>query len=125
MNLSQCSAREVQEINNAFFEILWYIIFYGGIDMTMKAVSIKIPDTITEFTVVEDEKEILTRNAMILYPYIINETISHGKAAQLLGIHKMDLIALYSSLGIPYLDQTKEELENDVSVLKKLRNKTA
>jgi len=93
--------------------------------MTMKAVSIKIPDTITEFTVVEDEKEILTRNAMILYPYIINETISHGKAAQLLGIHKMDLIALYSSLGIPYLDQTKEELENDVSVLKKLRNKTA
>ncbi len=91
----------------------------------MKAVSIKIPDTITEFTVVEDEKEILTRNAMILYPYIINETISHGKAAQLLGIHKMDLIALYSSLGIPYLDQTKEELENDVSVLKKLRNKTA
>lgn len=93
--------------------------------MTMQSVSINIPDTITEYTVLEDEKDILTRNAMILYPYIINETISHGKAAQLLGIHKMDLIALYSSLGIPYFDQTKDELENDVSVLKKIRSKTA
>lgn len=93
--------------------------------MTMQAVSIKIPDTIAEYTVVEDENEMLTRNAMILFPYIKREVISHGKAAQLLGIHKIDLIALYSSLGIPYLDQTKEELESDVAVLKKLRNKTA
>ena len=50
--------------------------------------------------------------------------LSHGKAAGLLGIHKMDLIALYSDLGIPYLDQTIEELESDVAVLRKLRNKT-
>lgn len=92
--------------------------------MTMQAVSIKIPDTIAEYTVVEDENEMLTRNAMILFPYIKREVISHGKAAQLLGIHKIDLIALYSSLGIPYLDQTKEELESDVAVLKKIRNKT-
>ena len=93
--------------------------------MTMQAVSINIPDTIAEYTIVDDEKELLTRNAMILYPYIKKEVISHGKAAELLGIHKIDLISLYSSLGIPYLDQTKEELENDVAILKKLRNKTA
>lgn len=93
--------------------------------MTIKAVSINIPDTIAEYTLVEDENEILTRNAMILFPYIKREIISHGKAAELLGIHKIDLIALYSNLGIPYLDQTKEELESDVAVLKKIRNKTA
>lgn len=93
--------------------------------MTMQAVSIKIPDTIAEYTVVEDENEVFTRNAMILFPYIKRDVISHGKAAQLLGIHKIDLIALYSSLGIPYLEQTKEELESDVAVLKKIRNKTA
>lgn len=91
----------------------------------MKAISIKIPDTIAEYAVVEDENAILTRNAMILFPFIKNEVISHGKAAELLGIHKMDLIALYSSLGIPYLDQTKEELESDVAVLKKLRRQSA
>lgn len=93
--------------------------------MTMQAVSIKIPDTIAEYTVVEDENEVFTRNAMILFPYIKRDVISYGKAAQLLGIHKIDLIALYSSLGIPYLEQTKEELESDVAVLKKIRNKTA
>ena len=42
--------------------------------------------------------------------------------AQILGIHKLDLIALYSKLGIPYLDQTKEELESDLSVLQKIRS---
>ena len=59
---------------------------------------------------------------MILFPYIQKEIISHGKAAQILGIHKLDLIALYSKLGIPYLDQTKEELESDLSVLQKIRS---
>ncbi len=75
----------------------------------------------TEFTVVEDEKSELLRNAMILFPYIQNETISHGKAAEILGIHKLDLISLYSSLGLSYLDQTREELQSDIAVLKKIR----
>lgn len=92
--------------------------------MTMQAVSINIPDAMVEYTTVQNESTQLMRNAMILFPYIQNETISHGKAAQILGIHKMDLIALYSTLGIPYLDQTKEELESDLSVLKNLRSRT-
>lgn len=91
--------------------------------MTMQAVSINIPDAMVEYTTVQNESTQLMRNAMILFPYIQNETISHGKAAQILGIHKMDLIAMYSTLGIPYLDQTKEELESDLSVLKNLRTK--
>lgn len=93
--------------------------------MTMQAVSINIPDTMVEYTTVQNESTQLMRNAMILFPYIQNETISHGKAAQILGIHKMDLIAMYSTLGIPYLDQTKEELESDLSVLKNLRSRIA
>ena len=93
--------------------------------MTMQAVSINIPDAMVEYATVQNESSQLMRNAMILFPYIQNETISHGKAAQILGIHKMDLIALYSTLGIPYLDQTKEELESDLSVLKNLRNRIA
>ena len=93
--------------------------------MVMQSVSITIPESIAEYAMPKDEREILIRNAMILYPYIKNEVISHGKAAQLLNIHKMDLIALYSTLGIPYLGQTKEELKSDLSVLRNLRSKTA
>ena len=91
-------------------------------NITMKAVSIKIPNTMVEYATAQDENEELIRNAMILFPYIQKEIISHGKAAQILGIHKLDLIALYSKLGIPYLDQTKEELESDLSVLQKIRS---
>ena len=93
--------------------------------MTMQAVSINIPDAMVEYTTVQNESTQLMRNAMILFPYIQNETISHGKAAQILGIHKMDLIAMYSTLGIPYPDQTKEELESDLSVLKNFRSRIA
>lgn len=89
--------------------------------MTMTAVSIDVPKNMVEYTVSDDEKTNLIRNAMILFPYIQNDTISHGKAAQILGIHKMDLIALYSNLGLPYLNQTSDELESDVAVLKELR----
>ena len=91
--------------------------------MTMTEVSIRVPQMMAEYTVSDDEKTNLTRNAMILFPYIQNDTISHGKAAQILGIHKRDLIALYSNLGLPYLDQTSDELESDVATLKELRRK--
>lgn len=117
--------------HTVIFANLWYIIrqgvanfFIGGAKMTMQEVSINIPDAMVEYVTTQNESSQLMRNAMILFPYIQNETISHGKAAQILGIHKMDLIALYSTLGIPYLDQTKEELESDLSVLKNLRSRT-
>ena len=89
--------------------------------MNMQTITIKIPVSMVEYTDVQKESEKLMRNAMILFPYIQNESISHGKAAQILGINKLDLIALYSTLGIPYLNQTKEELENDIAVLKNIR----
>ena len=31
------------------------------------------------------------RNAMMLYPFIQNLKISHGRAAEILGVHKFDL----------------------------------
>lgn len=54
--------------------------------MEMKKVEINIPAGIVQYTVVEDKSEQLKRNAMLVYPYIQNGTISHGKAAEILGI---------------------------------------
>lgn len=45
--------------------------------------------------------------------------MSHGRAAEMLGLPKMELIALYGKLGLPYFDETEEELEEDLAVLKK------
>ncbi len=55
------------------------------------------------------------RCALLLYPSIADDTISHGK---LLGMHKTELIELYGSLGIPYLDMTDEEFDNEVKTVK-------
>ena len=71
-------------------------------NLTLQSISINVPEKMVEFTKNQNESEELIRNAMILFPYIRNETISYGKAAQILGIHKLDLIAIYSTLGIIY-----------------------
>ena len=65
----------------------------------------------------EDQEQIFERNAMILYPFIQNMTISHGRAAEILGVHKTDLIEFYDSMGIPYLNQSKQELLDDLATL--------
>ena len=51
---------------------------------------------------------------------IANDTISHGKAAELLEMHKTELLQLYGSVGIAYLDMTDEEFEEEVLTVKRL-----
>jgi hypothetical protein len=68
----------------------------------------------------EGAEDVLRRNALLLYPYILNQTISHGRAAEILGLHKMDLIDLYGEMGFPYFDQTMDELDKDLATFKEL-----
>ena len=44
---------------------------------------------------------------------------------QKLGIYKMDLIVLYGSLGIPYIEMTDEEIEEELSVVHALKEAMA
>jgi len=88
--------------------------------MTMKQIEINVPEAVVPYANVEGERAVLLRNAMLLYPYIKNDTLSHGKAAEMLGITKMELIELYGSLGIAYFDMTEEELAEDLATLNKV-----
>ena len=71
-----------------------------------------------EGTVSETE---LARNALLLYPYILNQTISHGRAAEILGIGKSELIDLYDRLGYSYFDMTLDELDDELNTFKQLK----
>lgn len=84
----------------------------------MVSIQIEIPEALLPFARPRDEREQLLRNAMIIFPFIQNETISYGRAAEILNLKKIDLIQLYGSLGFPYLNQTKEELEEDLRNIK-------
>lgn len=91
--------------------------------MEMTKVEINIPKDMKPFVITKDADIQLKRNALLLYPYIENNTISHGKAAELLGMHKLDLITLYGKMGLPYFDMDVEEVEEDARTIKKLRGR--
>lgn len=82
---------------------------------------IDIPEAIVQYTVLYDNEALLKRNAMLVYPYIQDGSISHGKAAEMLGVGKMELIALYGKLGIAYLHESYEELLEDIETIRKIK----
>lgn len=89
--------------------------------MGMTKVEIDVPEEIVPYIILDDREAQITRNAMVVYPYIKKGIISHGKGAEMLGISKIELIMLYGTLGLPYFDESDEEYEEDLAVLKKLR----
>ena len=93
----------------------------------MKTVSIQIdvPEDMKSYLDNEDQELEFQRNAMFLYPFIRNMTISHGRAAEILGVHKTDLIEFYDSMGIPYLDQSEDELMEDLATLDRVMGHVA
>ncbi len=87
----------------------------------MAVVSIEIPDEMIEFAVPSSKDEQLKVNAMILYPHIQQGTISHGRAAEILGIFKMDLITLYGKMGLSYIEMSEDEIEEELETVRRLR----
>ena len=84
--------------------------------------TVTVPMTVPEGMVpylnsIDNSETVFARNAMLLYPFIQNLTISHGRAAEILGVRKTDLIEFYDSIGIPYLNQSRDELMRDLMTL--------
>lgn len=65
----------------------------------------------------------LTRNALLLYPDIVNQTISHGRAAEILGIKKAELIDIYDKLGYSYFDMTMDDLNIELDNYRQVKKK--
>lgn len=89
--------------------------------MTFANVNIKVPEGMTMYLRPRNSRAELERNALLLYPYIHDRTISHGKAAEILGIPKYDLIELYDHMGLSYLSMDISEIEDEIADWEKLR----
>lgn len=89
--------------------------------MELTNVELRIPKQMEQYIQVKDTEKELLRNALLLYPSIKDYTISHGKAAEILGINKLDLIALYSSIGLPYFNMTSDEIEEELETFHRLK----
>lgn len=93
--------------------------------IAMETVTINVPAGMSKYlTSINPENEII-RNALLLYPYILNQTISHGRAAEILGISKNELIDIYDRQGYSYFDQTMESLNDELDIFRQLQKKGA
>ena len=90
---------------------------------TTESVTIEVPVGMSKYLVTVNPETELTRNALLLYPYILNQTISHGRAAEILGIRKSELIELYDKLGYSYFDMTLDELDDELDTFRRLKKK--
>ena len=90
---------------------------------TTESVTIEVPVGMSKYLVTVNPETELTRNALLLYPYILNQTISHGRAAEILGIRKSELIDLYDELGYSYFDMTLDELDDELDTFRQLKKK--
>ena len=88
-----------------------------------ETVTIKVPIGMSKYLHPSNAETELTRNALLLYPYILNQTISHGHAAELLGIRKSELIDIYDRLGYSYLDMTMDDLDAELDTFRQLKQK--
>ena len=89
----------------------------------MIPVNIMVPEEMAPYIDNEDQTSTFERNAMILYPLIQNLKISHGRAAELLGVHKFDLIKFYNKMGMPYLNQSATDLDKEIEGFAQLKQK--
>ena len=86
--------------------------------MDMVTVPISVPKDLVPFLSDSEKYCSFERNAMMLYPFIKNLVISHGRAAEILGVNKLDLIDYYCSIGLPYFDLSIEELEEELESIR-------
>lgn len=117
---------DLQKLINQVVLIDYTIIILGrDIMVTTESVTIKVPVGMSKYLVTMNPETELTRNALLLYPYILNQTISHGRAAEILGIRKSELIDLYDKLGYSYFDMTMDDLYDELNTFRELKKKEA
>jgi len=86
--------------------------------MDKRKIELTVNESLLPYVILGSEENELKQSALLLYPYIKNETISHGKAAEILGITKWELIEIYGGFGLPYFDLGVSELREEIASIR-------
>jgi len=87
--------------------------------MTETTLEIKIPADLLQFGLGRDEIQHRVTEWLVLSMFT-EERISSGRAARLLGISRIEFLALLRDRGIAYIDYTREELEEEFAAVETL-----
>jgi predicted HTH domain antitoxin len=89
--------------------------------MTDTAFEVRVPQALLQFGI--DQGEIQRRlNEWIVLSLFTEGHISSGKAAQLLGISRVDFLGLLRDRGVAYVNYTPDELADELAAVDALRN---
>ena len=89
----------------------------------MATVQMDVPSSLLPYLHCDSEMTKARQCAMLIYPYIRDGSLSYGKAAEILGLTKFGLISIYGSMGLPYFQETKEDIAKDLATLEKIRGR--
>ena len=91
--------------------------------MSTESITIQVPTGMSKYLIAMNPETELMRNALLLYPFILNKTISHGCAAEILGIRKSELIDLYDKIGYSYFDIIMDDLDAELDTYRDLKKR--
>lgn len=82
--------------------------------MDVVRIELEVPQVLAEYADINSESYKKKLNQIMLYELVKNEKISIGKAAEAMGMRKIDFITDLGKMDIPYFDFSMEELIEDV-----------
>lgn len=77
-------------------------------------IELEVPRVLVEYVDINSESYRKKINQIMLYELLKNEEISIGKAAEAMGMRKIDFITDLGKIDIPYFDCNIEEIIEDV-----------
>ena len=83
--------------------------------MTTVTVQLTVPEGLVPYIGTDDGELSFAQKALLLYPFVQKQQMSYGRVAEILGVHKFDLIDFYCEMGIPYLNQSVDDLEKEMT----------
>lgn len=90
-------------------------------DLTAVTIEVTLPQALLFDTGVTPEEA----GAALVRAFVLSlyrrDRISSGKAARLLGVNRLAFIQMLAEEGIPYLDYTAAELDDELAALKQWR----
>ncbi len=86
----------------------------------MGVIRLSVPEAVTEF--LGDSPEQIQRRALeiIVLEFYRRRELSSGRAAELLGLDRFAFIRWSGELGIPYIDMTPEEWQQQLRTLESM-----
>ena len=89
--------------------------------METTTIQMNVPKELAPYLTGSGTGQDFDRDALLIYGLIQAQRLSHGRAAEILGVKKRDLIEYYNAMGLPYLRQSKEDLLNELKTWDRIR----